>query len=421
MFYDYAKIYLKGGDGGNGIVAFRREKYVPEGGPAGGDGGRGGSIIFVADEGLRTLIDFRYKRHFKGERGEHGLGSNKHGRGADDMVLRVPLGTIIKDADTKEIIADITEIGQKVVLAKGGRGGRGNSRFANSNRKAPEFAEQGEPGQERWIELELKLLADVGLVGYPNAGKSTIISKVSAAKPKIADYPFTTITPNLGVVKVDDYSFVIADVPGLIEGAHEGVGLGHRFLKHVERTKVLVHVIDMAGTDGREPWDDFEIINRELKLYNPILAQRPQIIAANKIDMPGALEKLEEFREKIGSEYKIFPVSALNGEGLQSMIYNVVDMLHSIPDTLPPVVQEKLIITLNEEEIIVTKQDDGVFIVRSKEVERVVAMTDINNDAAVERLQRILQGMGVEDKLKECGIQPGDAVRIGKIEFDFQL
>lgn len=421
MFYDYAKIYLKGGDGGNGIVAFRREKYVPEGGPAGGDGGRGGSIIFVADEGLRTLIDFRYKRHFKGDRGEHGLGSNKHGRGAEDLVLRVPLGTIIKDADTKEIIADVTEIGQKVVLAKGGRGGRGNSRFANSNRKAPEFAEQGEPGQERWIELELKLLADVGLVGYPNAGKSTIISKVSAAKPKIADYPFTTITPNLGVVKVDDYSFVIADVPGLIEGAHEGIGLGHRFLKHVERTKVLVHVIDMAGTDGREPWDDFEIINRELKLYNPVLAQRPQIIAANKMDMPGALEKLEEFREKIGSEYKIFPVSALNGEGLQIMIYNVVDMLHSIPDTLPPVVQEKLIITLNEEEIIVTKQDDGVFVVRSKEVERVVAMTDINNDAAVERLQRILKSMGVEEKLLKSGIQPGDAVRIGKIEFDFEL
>ncbi|HBC91428.1 MAG TPA: GTPase ObgE, partial [Pelotomaculum sp.] len=287
MFFDKARIFVKGGDGGNGCVAMRREKYVPEGGPWGGDGGRGGDIVFQADKGLRTLVDFRYKRHYKAERGKHGEGKNRYGPSADDLVVRLPVGTVIRDDDTGELIADLVQNGQQVVVARGGRGGRGNAHFATPNNKAPKLAEKGEPGEERWLSLELKLLADVGLVGFPNAGKSTLISQVSAAKPKIADYPFTTITPNLGVVRVDDgRSFVVADIPGLIEGAHLGAGLGHEFLRHVERTRLLIHVLDTAGSEGRDPVEDFKVTNRELILYNPAIGSRPQVIVANKMDLP---------------------------------------------------------------------------------------------------------------------------------------
>ena len=308
MFYDRTKIYVKAGNGGNGAVSFRREKYVPLGGPDGGDGGRGGDIILVADEGLRTLVDFRYKRHYKGDRGEHGQGKDRHGKSAEDLILRVPVGTIVKDAETGEILADFTKHGQREVVAKGGRGGRGNARFISNTNKAPTVAERGEPGEERWLLLELKLLADVGLVGFPNVGKSTLISKVSAARPKIADYPFTTLVPNLGVVRVEEESFVMADIPGIIEGAHTGAGLGLEFLRHVERTRLLLHVLDISGSEGRDPVQDFEIINRELREYSPALAERPMLVVPNKIDLPGSEDNLARLREHLRDKYEIFPI-----------------------------------------------------------------------------------------------------------------
>ncbi|MFL6517331.1 MAG: GTPase ObgE, partial [Bacillus sp. (in: firmicutes)] len=291
MFVDQTKIYVKAGDGGNGMVAFRKEKYIPKGGPAGGDGGKGANVIFEVNEGLRTLMDFRYQRHFKAPRGEHGMSKNMHGAHAKDMIVKVPPGTVVIDEKTKEVIADLVENGQRAIIAKGGRGGRGNSRFATPANPAPELSENGEPGQEREVILELKLLADVGLVGFPSVGKSTLLSVVSSAKPKIAEYHFTTIVPNLGMVETaDNRSFVMADLPGLIEGASEGVGLGHQFLRHIERTRVIVHVIDMAAIEGRDPFEDFLTINRELSEYNLRLTERPQIIVANKMDMPGAEE-----------------------------------------------------------------------------------------------------------------------------------
>ena len=300
MFVDYAKIYLKGGDGGNGIVAFRREKYVPMGGPAGGDGGRGGNVIFVADEGLSTLMDFKYHKHFKAKRGSHGMGKNMHGAGGEDLVIRVPVGTVIFDDDNDAVIADLTQADQEVIVARGGRGGRGNARFSNSANRAPSISENGEPGQERWIRLELKLLADVGLVGFPNAGKSTLISVISAAKPKIADYPFTTLVPNLGVVQTRSHdSFVVADIPGLIEGAHQGTGLGHDFLRHVERTRVLLFVLDTAQTEGRDCLEDYEVLRRELEAFNPEIASRPFLIVANKMDLPDAAANFTRLQDEI--------------------------------------------------------------------------------------------------------------------------
>lgn len=321
MFVDQVKIYVKGGDGGNGMVAFRREKFVPKGGPAGGDGGKGADVIFQVEEGLRTLMDFRYQRHFKAPRGEHGMSKNQHGRNAKDMIVKVPPGTIVADANTKEVIADLTEHGQQAVIARGGRGGRGNSRFASPSNPAPELSENGEPGQERDVTLELKVLADVGLVGFPSVGKSTLLSVVSAAKPKIADYHFTTIAPNLGMVETEDNrSFVMADLPGLIEGAHSGIGLGHQFLRHIERTRVIVHVIDMAAIEGRDPYEDYVTINNELQEYNMRLLERPQIIVANKMDMPDAEQNLKVFKEKLEEDYPIFPVSALTRSGLRELL-----------------------------------------------------------------------------------------------------
>lgn len=336
MFYDEAKIYVKAGDGGDGCIAFRREKYVPRGGPAGGDGGRGGSVILRADAQLGTLIDLRYRRHYRAERGGHGMGKNMHGRDGQDLVIRVPVGTIVRDAATGRVLADLTEDGQEVVVARGGRGGRGNARFATSTNRTPTFAEKGAPGEEKWLLLELKLLADVGLVGFPNAGKSTIIARLSAARPKIAAYPFTTLEPHLGVVRVGEgESFVLADIPGLIEGAHRGAGLGHRFLRHVERTRLLVHVVDMAGSGGHDPVQDFEIINRELAAYDPALAARPQIVAANKMDLPDAAANLERFRAAWGERYEVYPVSALTGEGLDRLVYRVAELLRGLPRPRP--------------------------------------------------------------------------------------
>ncbi|MEO2069012.1 MAG: GTPase ObgE [Desulfurobacteriaceae bacterium] len=329
-FIDRAKIFVKGGDGGNGCVAFRREKFVPKGGPAGGDGGKGGDVVLVADRNVHTLLDFKYKRQYKAERGRHGEGNKRTGRSGEDLIIKVPVGTVVKDAETGEILGDLTEHGQRLVVAKGGRGGRGNAAFATPTRKAPDFAEPGEPGEERWIELELKLLADVGLVGFPNAGKSTFLSRISAARPEIADYPFTTLRPILGVTKVGDFSFVVADIPGLIEGAHAGKGLGHEFLRHVERTRLLLHLIDLTDLT-RDPRDAFEKINKELELYSKDLLKKPQIVVGTKIDALSDRSKIDELKEYfVKKGYPFFAVSAVSGEGMDELMWFVAKKLKEL-------------------------------------------------------------------------------------------
>ena len=331
-FLDKAKIYVKGGDGGNGCVAFRREKFVPLGGPAGGNGGKGGDVILQADKRLTTLMDFKYKKHFKAERGQHGSGSNKHGKNGKDLIIKVPVGTVVKDAETGEIIADLVEDGQTVVVAKGGRGGRGNSAFKSPTRQSPDFAEEGKKGEERWIELELKVLADIGIIGFPNAGKSTLISTLSSAKPKIADYPFTTLTPVLGVLQLDyGKSVVLADIPGLIEGASEGQGLGHEFLKHIERTKALIHMIDISDFREREPVEAFNIINKELENYSPELLEKPQIVVGNKIDIlsdRNLINRLEQYFNEKG--YPFVPVSLATKEGIDKLITKIKEVYENL-------------------------------------------------------------------------------------------
>lgn len=421
MFYDYAKIFVKGGDGGNGMVAFRREKYIPEGGPFGGDGGNGGDVILLADEGLRTLVDFRYKRHFKADNGEHGRSKGQHGAQGEDLIVKVPVGTLIKRADTQEIIADLVLHGQTFVAAKGGRGGRGNMRFASNTNKAPGFAENGELGVDFWLEMELKLLADVGLIGFPNVGKSTIISHVSAAKPKIANYHFTTIDPNLGVVRLEEgKSFVLVDIPGLVEGASEGVGLGHRFLRHVERTRLLLHVIDVSGSEGRDPYEDFLVINKELERFNPVLRTRQQIIVANKMDIPGADENLKKLRGQLGDAYELYAVSAVTGEGLEQLMYKTAATLEEIPLTPMPVEEESLrIVKVEKEEPFKVSFNDGAWEVSGPSIDRLLVKTDLANEVAVKRFLLILRKMGVEKELRAAGAKDGDSVRLGSIEFDF--
>lgn len=425
MFVDIAKIYVKAGDGGKGQKAFRREKYVPLGGPAGGDGGKGGDVIFEVEEGLRTLLDFRYQKHFKADKGENGRSKAQHGANAEPKIVKVPPGTIIIDDDTKEIIADLTRHGQRVVVAKGGRGGRGNMRFATPTNPAPEMAEKGEPGEERYIVLELKVLADVGLAGFPSVGKSTLLGAVSKARPKIAAYHFTTLTPNLGVVEVKDgRSFVMADLPGLIEGAHSGAGLGHQFLRHIERTRVVVHVVDMAGTEGRDPYDDWVKINNELEQYNLKLMDRPQIIVANKMDIPEAEENIKEFRAKIGEKYPIFPISAATGEGIQELLYAIADQLDQIP-VMPLVeeveTEERKIYKHevdNEDQFTIRKEND-IFVIESKKIEKLFVMTDFSQEEAAKRFSNILKKMGVENELRRIGAQNGDSVKISDFEFEF--
>lgn len=421
MFYDQAKIYVKGGDGGAGAVAFRREKYVPEGGPSGGDGGQGGDVVFVGEEGLRTLVDFRYKRHYKAKRGERGQAKNMTGRGGEDTVLRLPLGTVVFNDLTGEMIADITEQGQRVIVAAGGRGGRGNARFMSNTNKAPTLAENGEPGAEHWLRLELKLLADVGLIGFPNVGKSTLISHVSAARPKIAAYHFTTLTPNLGVVELDDgQSFVIADIPGLIEGAHAGAGLGHEFLRHTERTRLLLHVLDISGSEQRDPLDDLRIIEEELRLYSPELAARPTLIAANKMDVPGAADNLQRLREAVKDRYEIFPVSAVTGEGLKALIYRLAQLLPEtpVPEILKPTVDHLVTKAQGDKRFEIEKKDDS-FIITGKEIEKHVKMTFFEQEEGVYRFQNILKAMGVDGALRAQGIKEGDKVEIAGVIFDW--
>lgn len=428
MFVDQVKIYVKGGDGGNGMVAFRREKYVPKGGPAGGDGGRGADVIFEVNEGLRTLMDFRYQRHFKATRGEHGMSKNQHGRNAKDMVVKVPPGTVVTDAETNEVIADLTEHGQRAVIAKGGRGGRGNSRFATPANPAPELSEHGEPGQERDVVLELKLLADVGLVGFPSVGKSTLLSVVSSARPKIAEYHFTTIAPNLGMVETEDNrSFVMADLPGLIEGAHSGVGLGHQFLRHIERTRVIVHVIDMAAMEGRDPYDDYVTINKELKEYNLRLTERPQIIVANKMDMPEAEENLEKFKAQLEEDHQIFPISAITRKGLRDLLYAIADKIEQTPEF--PLIDEAeeetgvhRVVYKHEAEQVefrISRDSAGVFILEGDAVEKLFKMTDFSRDESVKRFARQLRGMGIDEALRERGAKDGDTVKLMEFEFEF--
>lgn len=425
MFYDYAKVNVKAGDGGNGIVAFRREKYVPKGGPAGGDGGKGGSIILRADEGLRTLIDFRYQTHYKGKRGDHGSGAKQHGRSADDIVLRVPVGTVVRDADTKKLLGDLRHHGQEIVVAQGGRGGRGNARFVSSTHRAPAFAENGEKGEARWITLELKLLADVGLVGFPNVGKSTIISRVSAAKPKIANYHFTTLEPNLGMVRVDaGRSFVIADVPGLVEGAAEGAGLGHRFLRHVERTRVLVHVVDLSGSEGRDPLEDLAVIRGELERYAPQLNEKPMVIVANKVDLmsdddrDAALARLSEAYPEV----RIFPMSAATDSDLNELVYHLADILDAIgpveyaEEDFEPVEEEP---QKQEAPFRVQKIGPDAYEVVGPEIDGLVGRTQFERDEAVERFMKILDNMGIEKALREAGIQDGDTVIVGPMALDY--
>lgn len=422
MFIDNSRIYVKAGNGGNGAVSFHREKYKPSGGPDGGDGGRGGDVIFMVDEGVRTLMDFRYKKHYKAEAGKDGGACNCTGRSAEDLVIKVPPGTIIKDEETGRILADLTEAGSSAVIAKGGKGGRGNQHFATPTRQIPNFAKSGDLGEERWVILELKLLADVGLIGFPNVGKSTLLSMVSAAKPRIADYHFTTIEPNLGVVEFgSDTNFVMADIPGLIEGAHEGVGLGHEFLKHVERTKLLIHVVDVSSVEGRDPVRDFEIINEELKKYNEVLSTRTQIVAANKMDIPEARENLERFTEVIEKKgYKVFPISAATNQGVKELVQYAGSVLKTIPDTiLFDESKEEVVYTAQEEKPFKIHRENNVFIVEGNWVRKVVGSTNFNNYESLQYFQRAIKKKGVIDELEEMGINEGDTVKMYDLEFEY--
>ncbi len=416
MFTDYAKIYASAGKGGNGAVSFRREKYIAAGGPDGGDGGKGGDIYFEVDTDSNTLIDFRYKKKFKAENGSNGEGAHKYGKSGEDLYIKVPIGTIVKDAKTNEILADLSEKGQKELVLRGGRGGKGNSHFATATRQAPRFAQGGEEGEEKELILELKLLADVGLIGYPSVGKSTILSIVTAATPKIADYPFTTLVPNLGVVKPEyGESFVIADIPGLIEGASEGVGLGTEFLRHIERTRLLLHVIDVSGLSGRDPIEDYYVINKELEKYSEKLAKRKQIIVANKIDSmqdPEIYEKLEKLAKENNQE--LFKISAATGEGIKELMIEVSKILKTLPkEILIEKTENKKIYTLEKEEepYTIVKEDD-MFIVDGPAIRELMRKVNMEDNESLYYFQKKLNELGVNEKLKQAGVQEGDTVKV---------
>ena len=433
MFLDTAKINVKAGRGGDGMVAFRREKYVPNGGPWGGDGGKGGSVIFKVDEGLRTLMDFRYNRKFKAKNGEKGMTKGMHGRGAEDLIVAIPPGTTVRDAQTGKVLTDLVENGQEFVAAKGGRGGRGNIRFATPSNPAPEISENGEPGEERDLQLELKILADVGLVGFPSVGKSTLLSVVSAAKPKIGAYHFTTIVPNIGMVRTKSgESFAMADLPGLIEGASQGIGLGTQFLRHIERTRVILHVIDMSAAEGRDPYEDYQSINKELETYNLRLMERPQIIVANKMDMSEAEENLQEFKKKLAADYDefedlpmIFPISSLAHQGLENLLEATAELLDKTDEFLlyseDELAQEEVYYGFDEEQkpFEISRDDDATWVLSGEKLEKLFVMTNLERDEAIMKFARQLRGMGVDEALRERGAKDGDLVRIGKFEFEF--
>ncbi|MCR5437920.1 GTP-binding protein [Selenomonas sp. WCT3] len=424
QFIDRTKVICKAGDGGHGKSAFRREKFVPNGGPSGGDGGRGGDVIFVVDPNMNTLLDFRFHRKFNGKNGENGDIKNQYGANAPACYVKVPAGTIVKDEETGEVLADLTEIGQEAVICKGGRGGRGNAKFANSANRAPTFAEFGEPGEARNLILELKLLADVGLVGYPSVGKSSLVASCSAARPEIAEYHFTTITPVLGVVKTDyEKSFVMADIPGLIEGAADGVGLGHDFLRHVERTKLILHIVDASGLEGRDPVEDYYKINAELKKYSEKIARRTQILVANKMDIPEAAENIPRLKKLAEEEgLKFFEISAATRQGVSELISYVGEWLDNYVEE-PEAEDDVKVYDENAEDpekVTISRDISGDFVVSGKSLEKLVAMTNFLNDEAVRRFQYIWRIKGIDSKLKAKGIKEGDTVHIGAMEFEFR-
>ena len=451
MFTDKVHIYVKGGDGGAGCMSFRREAHVPKGGPDGGDGGHGGDVVLEADASVSSLIDYRYKHHFKATHGTHGKGSRMHGARGEDLVLKVPVGTVVREyfEDTKEtgdIIADLTHDGERVTVANGGVGGRGNIHFVTSTRRAPAFAELGEPAQDGWVELEMKLMADAALVGVPSAGKSSLIARMSAARPKIADYPFTTLVPNLGVVKGDEYNFVVADVPGLIEGAHEGRGLGHEFLRHIERTALILHVVDMTGGyEGRDPVEDYRIINRELALYADELACRPRIVVANKCDVPGVEDNIRRLEEEVrkdaiaaagGNEFadgveeasRVFKISALTGKGVDSLIHATANKVHELREEAREKQQAEVQYDRiwehkreqKDRSYTVRKLSDGIFRVEGALIERMVVQTDWENEEALAFLQHRFNRMGLEKELIKAGAVNGDEIRIVGRAFEFE-
>jgi len=425
MFFDEAKIYVKAGDGGNGVVAFRREAHVPRGGPSGGNGGRGADVYLEADPQHNTLIHFSQHSIFRAPNGSHGSGKNQTGAQGVDLVIRVPVGTAAYDNETGELLADLVTPGQRALVAQAGRGGRGNHAFKSPTNQAPRIAENGEPGAERWLRLELKLIADVGIVGVPNAGKSTLLSRVSAARPKIADYPFTTLEPNLGVVVIDDRDLVLADIPGLIEGAHAGAGLGHSFLRHIERTRVLIHLLNGLSPD---PAGDYEAINLELALFNPELADKPQVVVLNKLDLPDVRAAWPAIARKLAAAGVTEPlaVSAATGEGVQAVLRRAADLLAELPtpaplaagETAPPAPRPNLMIP-EDKSFTVARDPDGAYHVFGPYIERIVKMTQWAYYDAVMRFQRILEALGITEVLRARGVQPGDTVRIGEIELEW--
>lgn len=425
MFIDEVKIEVQAGNGGNGCLAFRREKFIEMGGPFGGNGGHGGNVVFAVDEGLNTLIDLRYKKKYRAKNGEHGQGKGMHGKNAPDLIIKVPPGTVVSDMETGFILGDLTNKDDTLIVANGGRGGRGNMAFATRTNPAPDFCENGEPGEEKILKVELKLLADVGLVGMPSVGKSTIISKISAAKPKIAAYHFTTLSPNLGVVRMkDNRSFVVADLPGLIEGASLGEGLGDKFLKHIERTRVIAHVVDMSGFEGRNPYDDYVTINKELESFNKKIMEKPQIVLANKMDMESSKENLIKFKEKVGKDVPVYEISAIKGEGFDQVLLVLADMLDTIKKE--PLYEEEqfeshVLYKFKEEQpFTVIKESDDVYVVKGEEIERIYKMTWFVTDEAFLRFSNKLRKLGIDDKLKEMGIKNGDTVKILDYEFEYR-
>lgn len=421
MFIDRARIFVQSGKGGDGMSSFRHEKFVPKGGPNGGDGGQGGNVVLVADRNVNTLVDFRFRRLFKAKPGGKGEGSNKYGRNAEDLLITVPLGTIVKDEETGQVMADLSRDGQRAIVAKGGRGGRGNWHFRTSANRTPTFAERGEPGEERWLRLELKVLADVGLLGYPSVGKSSILRKVSAAQPEVAAYHFTTLNPILGVVNLPDHrSFVMADIPGLIDGASEGVGLGHDFLRHIERTKILIHVVDVSGIEGRDPIEDYEKINAELAKYSEKLARKRQVVAANKIDLLGDSDNLERLMDYMTAHgVEVYPICAMAGEGMDKLLERVWTMLEEYVEEPDETTEEVVYKAKNKPDFEVKRDDDGAFVITGARIENLVAMTNFDDDQSLRRFQRIWRYMELDKLLQEHGIQDGNTVRIYSMEFEY--
>lgn len=421
MFIDRARIFVQSGKGGDGMSSFRHEKFVPKGGPNGGDGGQGGNVVLVADRNVNTLVDFRFRRLFKAKPGGKGEGSNKYGRNAEDLLITVPVGTIVKDEETGQVMADLSRDGQQAIVAKGGRGGRGNWHFRTSANRTPTFAERGEPGEERWLRLELKVLADVGLLGYPSVGKSSILRKVSAAQPEVAAYHFTTLNPILGVVNLPDHrSFVMADIPGLIDGASEGVGLGHDFLRHIERTKILIHVVDVSGIEGRDPIEDYEKINAELAKYSDKLARKRQVVAANKIDLLGDSDNLERLMDYMAAHgVEVYPICAMTGEGMDKLLERVWTMLEEYVEEPDETTEEVVYKAQNKPDFEVKRDDDGAFVITGARIENLVAMTNFDDDQSLRRFQRIWRYMELDKLLQEHGIQDGNTVRIYSMEFEY--